>query len=337
MKVGLYVTNQHYLDRDMVHALDEQIAMVHHVRDRGWDSLFSGQHYLNQGNSKQLQLVPFLTRLMPEAGEMTTGLGVMLLNLHNPVYVAETVASLDIIARGNFVFGVGLGYRDVEFDAFNVPKGMRVRRFEDNLTVVQRLWRGEAVTFHDETCHLENVTLNIRPVQQPHPPIWIAANNDRAVRRAARMGDTWFVNPHATIATIRRQLSLYRDELAVQGKSMPQELPMLKEIFCAADRATALEMAGPYLLGKYRDYSRWGQDQAMPDDESFDQELDDLIRDRFILGSPAECYEALKPYWQTLGINHIIFRTHWAGLPLESTMQSLRLISDELLPALRKV
>jgi hypothetical protein len=44
MKVGLYVTNQHYLDKDMVSALEEQIAMVHHVRDRGWDSLFSGQH-----------------------------------------------------------------------------------------------------------------------------------------------------------------------------------------------------------------------------------------------------------------------------------------------------
>jgi alkanesulfonate monooxygenase SsuD/methylene tetrahydromethanopterin reductase-like flavin-dependent oxidoreductase (luciferase family) len=105
-----------------VKALDEQIAMVHAARDHGWDSLFSGQHYLNEGDNKQLQLVPFLTRLIPEAGDMTTGLGVLLLNLHNPVYTAETVATLDIIARGKFVFGVGLGYRDVEFDAFNVPK-----------------------------------------------------------------------------------------------------------------------------------------------------------------------------------------------------------------------
>ena len=97
--------------------------MVHHARDRGWDSLFSGQHYLNEGNNQQLQIVPFLARLMPEAGEMTTGLGILLLNLHNPVYVAETVATLDIIAKGNFVFGIGLGYREVEFDAFNGAEG----------------------------------------------------------------------------------------------------------------------------------------------------------------------------------------------------------------------
>jgi alkanesulfonate monooxygenase SsuD/methylene tetrahydromethanopterin reductase-like flavin-dependent oxidoreductase (luciferase family) len=120
MKVGLFVTNQHTLDTDMVSALGDQIAMVRHARDRGRDSLMSGQHYLNEGDNKQLQLVPFLARLAAEAGEMTLGLGILLLNLHNPIYTAETVASLDIIARGNFIFGVGLGYRDVEFDAFGV-------------------------------------------------------------------------------------------------------------------------------------------------------------------------------------------------------------------------
>ena len=73
MKVGLFTTNQQYLETDMVEALDEQIAMVHAARDGGWDSLFSVQHYLNEGNNKQLQLVPFLSRLIPEAGDMTTG------------------------------------------------------------------------------------------------------------------------------------------------------------------------------------------------------------------------------------------------------------------------
>ena len=120
MKVGLFLTCQQHLDKDMVEALQDQIAMIHLARDKGWDSLFSGQHFLNEGNNKAFQLVPFLARLMPEAGEMTTGLGILLLNLHNPVLTAETVATLDIFARGNFVFGIGLGYRDTEFNAFNV-------------------------------------------------------------------------------------------------------------------------------------------------------------------------------------------------------------------------
>jgi alkanesulfonate monooxygenase SsuD/methylene tetrahydromethanopterin reductase-like flavin-dependent oxidoreductase (luciferase family) len=337
MKVGLFVTNQHTLDTDMVAALGEQIAMVRAARDRGWNSLLTGQHYLNEGNNKQLQSVPFLARLAAEAGEMTVGLGILLLNLHNPVYTAETVASLDVIARGNFIFGVGLGYRDVEFDAFGVPKGERVKRFEEYLALVQRLWTEESVSYDAFGCRLDNVRMGIRPVQKPRPPIWMAANNDPAVKRAARLGDAWLINPHAAFDTIRRQIAVYRTELKAAGKGAPRELPIIKEVYCARDRASALEMAGPYLLAKYRDYAKWGQDKVMPDNEDFTRSLEDLIRGRFILGSPEDCYRQLEPYWKEFGVNHIIMRTHWAGMPLSTALASMRLISDELLPELRKV
>ena len=337
MKVGLFVTNQQYLTTDMVSALEDQITMVHHVREMGWDSVVSGQHYLNEGNNQQLQIVPFLARLIPEAGEMTVGLGILLLNLHNPVYTAETVATLDILAKGNFVFGVGLGYRDVEFDAVGVPKGQRVKRFEEYLELVQQLWTDESVSYESETCRLDNVRMNIRPVQVPRPPIWIAANNDRAIERAARMSDAWFINPHSTNDTIRRHMGIYRAELDRVGKPRPAELPCAKEIFCAKDRKTALELAGPYLAGKYADYAKWGQDQVMPENETFDQAIEDLVKDRFILGSPEECYEQLRPYWEEFGVNHLIFRAHWVGMPLALALSSMRLISRELVPELRKL
>jgi alkanesulfonate monooxygenase SsuD/methylene tetrahydromethanopterin reductase-like flavin-dependent oxidoreductase (luciferase family) len=247
------------------------------------------------------------------------------------------VATLDIIARGNFVFGVGLGYRDVEFNAFNVPKGTRVGRFEEYLALVQRLWTEDSVTHHSDTCVLDNVRMNIRPVQKPRPPIWFAANNDRAIQRAARLGDNWFINPHATLDTIRRQMTLYRDELESHGKAFPRELPIIKEIFCAKDRATAVDLAGPYLLGKYQDYAKWGQDDAMPEDESFDKSFEELTEGRFILGSPEECFEQLRPYWQDLGVNHLIFRTQWAGMPVDTAIDSMQLISTELLPELKKI
>ncbi|MFA7249381.1 MAG: LLM class flavin-dependent oxidoreductase [Dehalococcoidia bacterium] len=337
MKVGLFLTNQHRRGRDMVAALEEQLVMTRHARDHGWASLFSGQHYLNEGDSQQLQIVPFLARLSAEAGDMTVGLGVLLLNLHNPVYVAETVASLDVITGGRLVFGVGLGYREVEFDAFAVPRGRRVARFEECLEVVKRLWTEDAVTYASDTCRLDGVTMNLRPVQQPHPPIWIAANSDAAVERAARLGDTWFVNPHSTTATHLRQLALYRQARRSLGRPMPEELPVIKELFCARDRRTALEMCAPYLDAKYRTYFDWGQDRAMPRDESFDRAFGDLLEDRFVLGSPEECFEQLRPYWEQMGVNHLIIRTHWAGMPLETALHSMRLISEELIPALRNV
>ncbi len=337
MKVGIFLTNQQKLEADMVSRFNDQITMLHTARDRGWDSVMFGQHYLNEGDNQQLQIVPFLARMAAEAGDMQLGLGILLLNLHNPVYTAETVATLDIICRGNFIFGIGLGYRDVEFDAFGVPKGQRVNRFVDYLDLVQRLWAEESVSYDSPECKLDNVRMNIRPVQKPRPPIWIAANNDPAIRRAAKLGDSWFINPHAAIDTIRRQMQIYRDELDQLGKPFPAELPVVKEVFCARDRATALELAGPYLEGKYRDYATWGQDKVLPGSEDFTQSFDKLSEGRFVLGSPEECYEQLRPYWEEFGVNHLLIRTNWAGMPLYNSLSSMRLISDELLPALRKV
>ncbi len=337
MKIGLFLTNQQYVDTDMVAALDEQIAMVHHMRDHGWDTLVSGQHYLNEGDNQQLQIVPFLSRLIPEAGDMQIGLGILLLNLHNPVYTAETIASMDVLARGRLIFGVGLGYRDVEFDAFGVPRGKRVARFEEYLGLIQRLWTEDSVSHEGETCVLRDVRMNIRPVQKPRPPIWLAANNDRAIRRAARMTDCWFVNPHSTLETIRRHMGVYRDALREAGKPAPAELPVVKEVFCAKDRATAMEVAGPYLFGKYKNYASWGQDKVMPEDETFDQEFEDLVEGRFVLGSPEECFEQLRPYWEEFGMNHLLIRTHWIGMPAELSLASMDTMSRELLPELRKI
>ncbi len=336
MKLGIFLTNQQPLETDMVSALEEQLVMVRMARDRGWDAVATGQHYLSEG-MRQLQLVPFLSRLAGEAGEMTGIAGVLLLPLHNPVEVAEQIASLDVIWKGNLVFGVGLGYRDVEFDAFRVPRGRRVRRFEECLTLVKRLWTETMVSFESEVCKLDKVTMTIRPIQRPHPPIWMAATTDQAVQRAAALGDTWFISPHAALPTVIRQIALYRAALSRCGKPLPRQVPILREIFCARDRQTALEIAGPHLASKYGAYARWGQDDALPAEDSFRRSFEELLKDRFILGSPDECYEQLRPYWETLGVNYLILRTHWSGLPVSAALQSMQLISDELLPVLRRL
>ena len=337
MKVGIFVTNQNPLGTDMVSALDEQFAMTRLARDRGWNAVGTGQHYLSEGMS-QLQLIPFLARLAAEAGEMTGVAGVLLINLHNPVEVAECIASLDVIWRGNFVFGVGLGYREVEFDAFKVPKGQRLRRFEECLEIVKRLWTEDKVSVETDVCTLANVTLTCRPVQKPHPPIWFAANNDAAVRRAARLGDAWFVNPardhgqhHAPDGPIpRRARAPGKAATARAGRS--------------SRRSTARRTGrrpwswpGHISVRKYRAYASWGQDAVLPDGDTFRQPFEALLRDRFVLGSPEDCYEQLRPCWEAVGANFLFFRTHWLGMPLAHALASMRLMSDELLPALRQV
>jgi len=331
MQVGVFLTNQNPVGSDLVAALEEQLAMTRLARDRGWDVVATGQHYLSEGAS-QLQLVPFLSRLAAEAGHMTGVAGVLLIGLHNPVEMAEMVASLDVIWGGRFVFGIGLGYRDVEFDAFKVPRGRRVRRFEACLEVIKRLWTGQPVDFESSYCRLEGATMALRPVQRPHPPIWVAANNDRAVERAAEIGDTWIINPHATVATIERQMGLYRAALERHGKPFPIELPMLREICVADTREEAVRLARPSLEEKYRAYVAWGQHKALPGDDDMTAAFDELVQDRFIIGDPAACADEIRRCVDAVGANTMIFRLNWPGMPREAVLRGMQLLAEQVRP-----
>lgn len=335
VQVGIFLTNQQPPERDQVTALDEQLRLVGLARDHGWDSVFAGQHHLSESLA-HIQPLPYLGRIAAEAGHMRVGLGVHLLALHNPVDTAENYASLDIACRGRLTFGVGLGYRQVEYDAFGIAATEKVQRFEENLRLVQALWYGDSVEADLSWCQLHGKRLHLLPVQRPRPPVWMAANSDAAVRRAARMADAWVINPHATVDTITRQLDIYRAERAAAGKNeQPSELPAIREIFCAPTRQQAVELAQPYLTEKYRVYSDWGQDQVMPDRESFRLPYSELAEGRFMVGTPDDCLEQLLPWRDQLGVNHFLFRTDWVGMPLESAQASVDLLAREVVPVLR--
>jgi len=335
VSVGLFLSNQQPADRDPIVALDEQFTMARMVRDHGWDSVFTGHHYLLE-EVRKLQPVPFLARLSAETGDMRVGIAILLLTLQNPVDVAETIASLDVVTRGKLVFGVALGYREEENEAFAVARDERVHRFETNLSVVTRLLEGETVDLDESWCRLKGARLINRPVQQPRVPIWIGANNGNAIRRAARMADTWIINPHARRDTVKEQVEEFRAERRLLGLvEQPTELPALKEIYCAETRQQAWEECLPYLGKKYRTYLAWGQDTAMPTGDSLDRPVDELVDQRFIVGSPDDCLEELRAWRDEVGVDHFILRTEWAGMPPELAQRSLQLLCEDVIPRLR--
>src|SRR5207244_7996780 len=167
-----------------------------------WSVVFptacASQHSLSDPFT-YFQPIPTLARDSAEARGMTLGTGCLLLPLHHPVEIAEQLATLDVITAGRFVFGVGLGYRDVENEAMGLNPKERVGRLVEGLEVIERLWNGEPVTYHGTHFRLREVRISMRPLQQPRPPVWLAANADAGVRRAARLGDTWLMNAHATL------------------------------------------------------------------------------------------------------------------------------------------
>jgi alkanesulfonate monooxygenase SsuD/methylene tetrahydromethanopterin reductase-like flavin-dependent oxidoreductase (luciferase family) len=322
---GLFVSAQHPADDDPGARLAEHLQQVRFVRDAGFHSIFAGQHFL-PAPYQMLQPVPLLARLAAEAGDLRVGAGILLLPLLNPVEVAEGAATLDVITGGRFVLGVGLGYRDEENAAFGLP-AERVRIYREKLDVVRRLLEGEEVTASGHGYRLEGARLAPRPLQRPRPPIWMAANSDAAVRRAARLADSWFVNPHAGVAEVERQLALFRAERG----SDADELPMLREACIAPTDEEALAVARPYLAPKYEAYVAWGQSDVLPPTDTLRREWDELRAGRFIVGAPETAAEQIRAL-ADLGVTELVLRVQWPGMPQRHALRTLELLATEVLP-----
>jgi alkanesulfonate monooxygenase SsuD/methylene tetrahydromethanopterin reductase-like flavin-dependent oxidoreductase (luciferase family) len=317
----------------MARRIDEVVEQVDLMRELGFDLFVLGQHHLATP-FQQPSSVPFLARLAANSGNMRMGITVFLLPLHNPVDIAEQVATLDAISHGRMIFGVGLGYRPEECQAFGITMHERVPRFLEALELIKRLWTEDEVEFHGQYYTLPRIESTIRPVQLPYPPIWVAANQAVAVRRAGRLGYTWVMNPHVTHVVLKEHVGQYRAALDSHGHPPPGELPLLREAWLADSRSQAWAEAAPYLARKYAVYNSWGQDRALPADQTFDRPLEDLARDRFIVGTPEDLVAAAQRSAAELGVTTLILRVQWPGMDHQRVLDQIRLIGQAVLPRL---
>lgn len=332
-RFGIFLSAQHppaMVPAQIARDCCEQVRLA---RELGFADVSAGQHFLTQPY-QMLQSVPLLARLAAEAGGMRVGAGILLLTLLNPVEVAENAATLDAITDGRFVLGLGLGYRQEENDAFGLPE-KRLAVFEQKLGVVRRLLEGEAVTAEGHGFRLAAQRLALRPTQVPRPPIWLAANNDGAVLRAARLADAWLLNPHTKLAELERQLVLYHAERTRCGLPPAGEIPIIKELHVGSDDASAMRAVRPYLEDKYRAYVQWGQSEVLPEGDTLRQEFEQLAQGgRFIVGGPETCARQVREHVERLGATTFLFRFQWPGMPQDLVLASMRRAAAEVFPLL---
>lgn len=334
-QIGVMLRGQYEHGADMVEKANEMIEQAKFADSLGYASITKGSHYSTDA-FQALQQFPVLARLSGEVKQARLNAGIVLLPLHKPLDMAEQLATIDILSNGRLIFGVGLGYREVEFKAFGTTQRERGKRMTENLIAIKRLWSEDKVSMKGTHFELDEAVCWPKPIQKPNPPIWIGGNADVALKRAAVHGDCWYINPHNTIETTGRQLDLYRGFLDDAGKPFPTELPMRREAFVARTKEEALKLAGPFVAKKYAAYHAWGQDDDMPEDESLAGGLDDIIGDRFLIGSPEEVAEQMIHINRELGVNHLILSMEWAGMEKSVAMDCMQMMAEDVMPLVKQ-
>jgi probable F420-dependent oxidoreductase len=169
------------------------------------------------------------------------GVAVVVLPVHNPSHVAHQFATLDYVSNGRAILGLGLG-REHHYAEFQVPMEHRVRRFREGVEIIKALWTQPKVDYQGTIYRLDGAGMVLKPVQKPHPPIWLGGDHPDALRRAAAIGDGWMGSGGSTIAGFGKSVQILRTELDKLGRN-PATFPTSKRVFLSvdehADRARA--------------------------------------------------------------------------------------------------
>ena len=336
MDLSLNIRGQYPRGDDMPRRLEELLEQVRLAEQLGFSAITKSQHY-SSSPFQEIQQIPFLSRAAAEVKNVKIITSITLLPLHKPLDLAEQLAALDLISGGNFVFGAGLGYREIEFRAFGTTQSERVHRLEENLKAIKRLWTEEAVSMHGSHFDLLEANCSLKPIQKPHPPIWLGANADVAIERAARLADSWMINPHNRVDTIIRQIETYKRALDKANKPFPKTLPISREMFVGKDRDDAIRQAQPYVEEKYKAYHKWGQDKQMPlGDNDLGLAFEELQDGRFLFGSVDEVADQIIALSKATGINQLGCPVQWVGMPQSHVIDQMHLMAKEVLPRVRQ-
>ena len=301
----------------------------------GIESIWVLQHYL--GSMPTLQPLHLLAALSADTGRMSVGTNMYILPLRHPIAAAEEFSTLDHLTGGRVIAGVGLGYRENEFEAFGIPMTERLGRFNESVEIMRRLWSGDRVSYSGRYFSFDDEKISLTPVQPGGPPIWVGAGAlPKAVDRAARLGDAWIVPPHVTGDRLVEALSLYLDARARHGRTGRPELVVRREILLDEDRERAWQLGSAARGALTRMYSAYN-----PPDRSVDyQHLSSAdaasarAKEVYVFTDPDGAVDELKAL-EAAGITKVVLRMQWFDLPQDRMLHSLELFRQKVLPAFR--
>jgi alkanesulfonate monooxygenase SsuD/methylene tetrahydromethanopterin reductase-like flavin-dependent oxidoreductase (luciferase family) len=296
-----------------------------------YEAIFVAHHYSTGPDAAILQSLPLLSYFAGVVPGMYLGTSIFLLPMHQPLMVAEYTATLDNLCGGKFLFGIGQGYRDVEFNSMSVPKRERRERLVESVEVIKRLWTEDEVRHEGRFYRIDGVTIAPKPLQEPRPPILLGADAVKTVARVPEVADHWIASRRHTKPFLREALPAYKEALEKNGKAF-KGLCIFRDLCIADSRQEAEKRIREGYERRYERYQRWGQPG-----ERYDLPFEQLKQDRLILGSPAEVIEQVLDYHEEFGAEFMWFMIDWPGVDPRFTLETIQRFGEEVIPEIKRL
>jgi alkanesulfonate monooxygenase SsuD/methylene tetrahydromethanopterin reductase-like flavin-dependent oxidoreductase (luciferase family) len=302
----------------------EQIALAEAL---GFDSVWLTEHHFCDDGYTPSPLV-LASAIGARTQSMRIGTNLMLLPLHDPIRVAEDSATLSLITGGRFDLGVGIGYRQLEFDQFQRKLSHRPSLVEEGIEIIRRAWSGEPVNFDGKRFTVGD--LRVTPAPATKPDILLGGMVEPAIARAARLADGF-------LCTGGIGLDLYAEALQREGKGPGEGKAVLGSwAIIAPDPEAEAARIGEHVLYQTNEYIRWGAFGPPEQTPLFDSAASAIENGLYELWDADEAVAQLgKMIRDYPMISDIHFWAQFPGESVESGSTRLRYIADKVLPRLR--
>lgn len=332
MRFGLFHSIQWPEGTDQRQRYREALEQAYLAEEIGFESVWLTEHHFSR-HAIVPDTLNVLSYLAARTTKVRLGTAVAVLPFHNPVRLAETAATVDLLSDGRLDLGIGSGYMWSEFNGFNIPLEERHARFNEAIDLITRVWTTDEPFDHSGPYWTYNqINPQPKPLQKPHPPIWFATNSDFGIRLCLEKGWGVMLAQGTPMATVAEQVGLYRRALADAGLPWdPNRLILARSLYVGETDEEAWAVAEPaYLAFLKRAASlsappQGRQGATNPFGEARVQ------RDAVLFGGPDRVTELLQEI-AGLGIERVILFVHMGELSHEQIMNSLRLFASEVMP-----
>jgi natural product biosynthesis luciferase-like monooxygenase protein len=336
-------------EHEIVH---EQLTLMRAAEDYGFDSVWPAEHHFSEyGYCASPALT--LAALAGETKRIRLGTGVVVLPLNHPLRVAEDYAMLDLMSNGRVDLGVGRGYQPTEFQGYGIDQTRTREMFHEAIEIIRRAWTEEAVTFEGAHWRFDGVSVRPKPLQRPHPPIWMAALSPETFELAGRYGfhllfGTAFGLPPERArelqASYRRGLTAGGHDPGARrraGLMMVYVADSVEE--ARADfrdpvmwyyRTIAKYVAPPPGQAPVKGYEMYVKTRELVAGASWEEFL---RRQAVVCGDPDSVVEALTRAQETYGFTDLLCWTRLGGLDHRKVLRSMDLMSTKVFPHLRSL
>jgi natural product biosynthesis luciferase-like monooxygenase protein len=347
MKFGLHYLLSCAEGQSPAQRYRETLEQAVHAESLGFESVWPVEHHFNSTASILPCPALFLAAVAARTSTIRLGTAIVQLPLAHPMRIAEELATLDVLSGGRVEFGVGRGGNPSHFAGFGVPMSESRDRMVEALDYIRRAWTNDRFSFHGRFFQADDLALAPRPIQQPHPPIRVAANSPETAAWAGREGYPVFfasnVNP---LPKLRELVPVYRGARAEAGYGTPgDDLTLLMPLYVGDDRRRVEREVAPSVrqftetaAAVFQGLVARAPEAERPRLQAIVEQLCGMTYQTVnavtgIFDTPSACVERLLQIREEFNPVRVICWFNFGGLiPHDQVVRSMELFSTRVLP-----